>query len=247
MKTLLLSLICLQLGLSVSSAQIIVRETKSSGLGPSNLSRERDAFYLEDVTSKPMKLKVKQDAIVYNNLAAERRLGVIPAGTVVSVMAINEKAIRVRGRAEHDDVSGWIGKGFLQEIDPKVMENLQKMLARQKLVEELISKHEVAIGMTVAEVERVLGAPSKRSSRLDKAGRTEVYEYIAYKLVPQQLAQRDFRTGQVYYTTVTTKVETGRKTISFENGVASSIEETQERGPGIRNIPLPIEIDMLAQ
>lgn len=249
MKSFFLHLACLHLGLLSLTAQIIVRETRSSGLGSgtSSLSRERDAFYLEDVLNKPMKLKVKQDAIVYNNLAAERRMGVIPAGTTVSVVAVHERAIRVRGRAEHDDVSGWVGKPFLQEIDPKVLENLNKMMVRQKLVDELIAKKEVAIGMTVAEVERVLGSPNKRSSRMDKTGQVEVYEYIAYKLVPQQVAQRDFRTGQLVYTTVTTRVETGRKTIVFENNIATSIEETQDRSPAIRNVPVPLEIDLLAQ
>lgn len=223
-------------------------DTRSSALpAPSNLSREADALYLEDITTTPMQLKVKQDAVVYNNLAADRRLGLIPSGRMVSVVAINEKAIRVRGKAEHDNVSGWVGRAFLEEINPKVMENIQKMMERQKLVNELIQHRQVAMGMTSAEVEKVLGSPTKRSSHLDKTGSMETLEYITYKIVPQQISQRD-ATGQLFYTLVNTKVETGRKTLTFENNIVSSIEETVESKPGaIHTVPLPIELNLIPQ
>lgn len=228
-------------------AQTIVREAHVSGIGSSsNLTREKDALYLEDMLKKPIRLKVKSDAVVYNNLVAERRLGVIPAGTVVNVIAVNERALRVRGKAEHADVSGWVGKAFLEELDPRVTENLTKMLERQKLVEELIHKKIVALGMTSAEVERVLGPPSKRTSRVDKGGQFEVYDYIAYKLVPQQVAQRD-QTGQIFYTLVNTKVETGRRSVTFENHIVSAIEESEQKGGRSSVVPFPIEIDLLSQ
>lgn len=228
-------------------AQTIVRETHVSGIGSnSNLTRERDALYLEDVLKKPIRLKVKSDAVVYNNLVAERRLGVIPSGTVVNVIAVNERALRVRGKAEHADVSGWVGKAFLEALDPRVTENLTKMLERQKLVEELIQKKIVALGMTSAEVERVLGPPSKRTSRVDKGGQYEVYDYIAYKLVPQQVAQRD-QTGQIFYTLVSTKVEIGRRSVTFENHIVSAIEESEQKGGRSSVVPVPIEIDLLSQ
>ena len=229
------------------AAQTIVRETQVTGIGSgSHLTREKDALYLEDVLKKPIRLKVKSDAVVYNNLVAERRLGVIPAGTVVNVIAVNDRALRVRGKAEHADVSGWVGKSFLEELDPRVTENLTKMLERQKLVEELIQKKIVALGMTSAEVERVLGPPSKRTSRVDKGGQFEVYDYIAYKLVPQQVAQRD-QTGQIFYTLVNTKVETGRRSVTFENHIVSAIEESEQRGGRSSVVPAPIEIDLLSQ
>lgn len=233
-----------------AQAQIIQRvepRKESSGLhGTSNLSREKDAIYVEDFLQKPLRLKVTKEAVVYNNLSAERRLGVIPVGRLVSIVALSDKAYRVRGKAEHDDVSGWIGKANLETLDPKVAENLNKMIERQKLVDELIKQKEVALGMTVAEVERVLGVPTKRSTRVDKTGRQEVYEYITYRQVPQQTMQRD-SAGRLYQATVYVKVESGRKTISFENEVVSSIEESEGAAPGgaRKIVPGPIEIDML--
>lgn len=229
-----------------------VEPRKDSGASPllsaSNLSREKDAVYVEDFLRKPLRLKVVKEAVVYNNLAAERRLGVIPAGRLVSVVALSEKAYRVRGRAEHDDVSGWIGKANLETLDPKVTENLNKMIERQKLVDELIKRKEVALGMTSAEVEQVLGTPTKRSSRVDKEGRQEVYEYITYKQVPQQTAQRD-ATGRLFYATIYVKVESGRKTVTLQNDVVSSLEESEGLAPGAARkiVPLPVEIDLLQQ
>ena len=236
------------LGMVSLPAQIITRESRSSaGVGStaSSLGREEGALYLEDVLKKPLRMKVKADAVVYNTVSAERRLGVIPAGTTVNVVAISERALRVRGRAEHDDVSGWVGRAFMEELDPKLTENLTKMMERQKLVEELIHQKAVAIGMTTAEVEQALGTPNKRSSRVDKSGQVEIYDYITYKIVPQQVPQRD-QTGQVFYTIVNTKVETGRRSITFENRIVSAIEENQEKGAKSGIVPMPIEIDLLS-
>jgi hypothetical protein len=225
-------------------AQIVRKPDERSGT--SSLSREKDALYMEDVSAKPLKLKTLKDAVVFGDLQGQRRLGVIPAGRLVTLDAIHDKAYRVRGRAEHDDVSGWVGKSFLESLDPKVLENISKMAERHKLVEELIRKKEVAMGMTTAEAERVLGAPTKRSSRVDKAGKVETYEYVTYKNVPQQVTQRD-ALGRLYNTVVYVKVESGRKTLTFENGIVSSIETSETNVPagGARIVPGPIEIDMM--
>lgn len=249
MKVILIALVGCLLVPPEIRAQKFSTETRGaiSRRTSSSLSKEPDAFYLEDILPKPMKLKVKTEAVVYNNLSAERRLGVISAGTIVSVVAINEKAIRVRGKAQHAEVSGWVGKSHLQEIDPKVLETLNKMHVRHKLVEALIAKKLVAIGMTSQEVERVLGAPTKRTNRTTKAGQTETLEYISCKLVTHRVPTRDAQTGQTFYTPVTTKVETGRTTLTMEGNVVTSIEETQDHSAPLRTVPLPIEIDRLAQ
>ncbi len=227
-----------------ASAQITIREDRhASG---SNLSREKDALYVEDILPKPMRLKVTKEAVVYNTLTGERRLGVIPAGRIVSVVALHEKAIRVRGRAEHDDVSGWVAKASLQEIDPQVMDRITRMVERHRQVEELIRNREVALGMTPEEVERVLGKPTRTSSKLDKTGQSVVYEYVMYRSVPQRTAMRD-QFGRIFYTTTYVKMETGRRTVAFENGTAASIEESTDHSGPYKVVPMPVEIDLLRQ
>jgi len=232
-------------GSGLIRAQTIVREDRRTT--GSNLSREKDAIYVEDVLPKPMRLKVVKEAVVYNTLAGERRLGVIPPGRIVTVVALHEKAIRVRGRAEHDDVSGWVAKSSLQEIDPQVMEKITQMVERHRLVEELIKNREIALGMTPEEVERVLGRPTRTSSRLDKTGQSLVYEYIVYRSVPQRTPMRD-QFGRLYYATTYVKVESGRKTVTFENSLVASIEESAgNAGGAYKVVPMPLEIDLLRQ
>ena len=57
-------------------------------------------------------------------------------------------------------VSGWVSPRLLGSKDKDFVENLKKVYERQKVVRELIAKHEVAIGMSVEEVGASLGKPT---------------------------------------------------------------------------------------
>ena len=216
----------------VLSAQVWQKKSK--------LVREKGAIYLEEFLSAPLKLKVLKAANAYSTVKGKRYLGTIRAGQTVTVLAVHDRAFRVRGIAQQGQIVGWIGPTFLEKTEPDFVENLKKAHARAVEVAELIARKEVALGMNMDEVEASLGRPTKKSSQVNKEGRTDTYEYISYKRVPQTHLTTD-RFGRVYRSTTYLLVETGKVSIDFTDDVVVSISES-ERNPRdrIRAVPAPI-------
>jgi hypothetical protein len=209
----------------------------------SNLTREKGAIYVEDFTSEPIKLRVKASAPVYGTLQGQRSLGVLLPDQLATLVAFSEKACRVRSRARHGDVVGWVGIKYLEAREPDFFDKLTRMAERQKQVEELIDRKEVAIGMTADEVLQAMGKPDAESSRVDSNSEALTFQYITYDRVPQRNLVRD-RFGRLYQTITYIKVETGRFTVNFDNGLVSSIESTRGK-PNFSNAKIvvpPIDV-----
>lgn len=219
-----------------------------AGLEKSKLTKEEGAIYLEDFLDQPIKVKITQVAAVYSNLTAERWLGNLIAGREAELLAVSEKAYRVRGRAQQGQVAGWISKSAVEGIDKKMEENLVKLHQRQVLVDDLIAKHQVALGMTMAEVAASLGKPDASSAKVDKDGQQAVFDYITYERVPQTSISYD-QFGRAFQSTTYIKVPTGKVSLSFKDELVASIEESegselavQGGGAGVRIVPPPILI-----
>ncbi len=214
-------------------------------LGDSNLVKEDGAVYVEELLDRPLTVQVVKAAAVYSNLTAERWLGNLLPGRKAELLAISEKAYRIRGRAKQGQVAGWVAKSAIEGIDADTEKKLVLFYERQLLVQDLIAKNQVALGMTVAEVEASLGKPDARNSKVDKDGRKDVLEYITYQRVPQTSYVRD-RFGQLIPTTIYIKVPTGKVSLSFENELVASIEESEGAeiagGGNVRIVPPPILI-----
>ena len=211
---------------------------------PSALSREKGALYLEDATEKEIRLVTTSEASVFSTLRGERRLGVIPAGRSVTIVAVSNTALRVRGRAVHDNVVGWIARSAATPIDEKFISHVRAAGERRQAVDALIAKKEIAVGMTPEEVEAALGPPSERNSRVDAQGRRDSLNYITYRTVSQQVLQYD-QYGRPYYTLIPQKLETGRRSVDFVNGLVASYTESErlrQRGNG-RFVPPPIILE----
>ena len=212
----------------------------------SNLSEEPGTLNVEDLLDDPIRLRVLNDnAPIYYQVDMKRQLGFMARGTEVRIIALGENdRYKVRGKARHGEVSGWMRIQDMASVDPNFAENLRNMFARQKMVKALVEAHEVALGMTADEVQASIGRPHQKSSKLDAAGRQETFEYITYDKVPQKILRRD-QFGRLYHATVYVKVETGRLAIKFTDGVVSSIEET-EGNPlpqgGVKQVVPPINI-----
>lgn len=228
---------------AVAEAQLRVVPIRKSKADreETSLNREDGAVYLEGLVKKEIKLRVTQAAPIYTTLAADRWLGNLPPQEVI-LLAISEKAYRVRGRAKQGQVAGWVGRGMIEGLDQEFEANLAKLHERQLLVADLIDKKQVALGMTQEEVMESLGPPSKRNAKVDAGGQTSNFEYITYDRVPQSTTALD-RFGRPYQTVTYLEVETGKVNIGFEKGVVSSIEESEgvDRQAGaVRIVPPPI-------
>jgi hypothetical protein len=205
---------------------------------------EPGAIYVEDILPKPVRLAVLAESVIYYQGDMQRPLGAMAPGTPVLLVAMTENAYKVRGRARHGDVAGWMRMQDLKSQDPQLAEKLRAFYDRQKKVDELIAHKQVALGMTSAEVEMSLGRPTRRSTKITAAGRDEVLEYSIYDKVPQVTTGRD-GFGNLVQTTIYVKVEVGRLTIGFQDGAVNEINETMGNplgNGGVQMVPAPVTV-----
>lgn len=205
------------LGDTVLTAQTV------GGRGTSLLD-EPGTINVEQLLPQPVKLKVAHEAIIYYNADFQRALGNMAPGTVVTLIALSDAGYRVRGRARHADVSGWMRPGDLVSSDPDLQANLKKVYERHVKVRELIASKQVAVGMTRSEVEESMGRPTRSSSKVSADGREDMMEYSVFERVPQAVTGRD-ETGQLVQSIIYVRVETGTLTVQLKDDVVESIEE----------------------
>jgi hypothetical protein len=190
----------------------------------SKLADEPGTITVEGLLPKPVVVKIPAEATIYYNADFQRPLGTMAPGTIVTLVALGDTAYRVRGRARHGDVSGWLKPTDVIHPDPNLHANLKKVYDRQIQVQDLIAKKEVALGMTQDEVGLSLGKPTRTSSKLSAQGRDDTYEYAIFERVPQTVTGRD-AIGNIVQSIIYVKVETGTLSIHFKNAIVDSIEE----------------------
>lgn len=214
------------------------------GKTKSSLPVEAGTIAIEGLLPKPVTLKVRQEAPVYFHAKMDRAAGSMAAGTIVTLIGLSDTAYRIRGRARHGDVAGWMRPGDLLSPDPNLAANMKNLYERQKQVQELIDAHQVALGMTYDEVQAAMGRPTRKSSKITAAGREDKLEYAVFDKVPQVMTGRD-ASGQLVQNVVYVKVETGTLSITFKDGTAEAIEETKGNplgGGAVKIVPNPIFI-----
>ena len=139
--------------------------------------REAGAIYLSDFGQKPLRLKVLRPAPCYFDIGMTRYAGTLRFPQTVQVEAFADNGCRIRGNAQQGGVAAWIPYSELEPLPEGLLANLKRSEERRRVVDALIARNEVAIGMTIAEVGRSLGKPQKvtiapMSKELDKFGST---------------------------------------------------------------------------
>ena len=210
----------------------------------SSLHDEPGTITLEGLLAKPIRLTVKQESTIYYQAIMDRALGSMAAGTPVTLVAMSDTAYRVRGRARHGDVAGWMRAEDLILPDPQLPQKLKAHFDRQQKVAALIENRQIGIGMTRDEVQQSLGKPTRTTSKLTAAGREEKLEYAVFEKVPQTVVGRA-PDGQLVQSVIYVKVEVGTLSISFKDSLVEAIEETKGnplRGTGVQIVPVPIMV-----
>lgn len=207
----------------------------------SSLPPEPGTMDVEDLLTKPVMLKILREAPVYTRSTLDHALGSMAPGTQVKLVGLADHACRVRGRARHGDVSGWVRLADLQLPDPDLLANVRKLHDRQRQVEDMIARKQVALGMTAEEVTASLGKPKRKSTKITQTGREEKFEYVVYERVPQYTTGLD-PFGRPVQSVVYLKVETGNLAVTLKDNVVDSIEETKGNPlgeGGVKIVPGP--------
>lgn len=207
-------------------------------------STEPGTIYVEDILPKKVMLSVLVESVIYYQSDLQRALGSMATGTPVQLVAMSDNGYKVRGRARHGDVAGWMKMVDLKSTDPKLPEKLKAFYERQKKVDELIASHQVALGMTTEEVKLSMGKPTQKTAKITATGKTETLAYSIYDRVPQIVTGRD-ALGNFVQNTIYVKVEVGRLNLSFQNNAVSEIEESVGNplgDGGVKIVPGPIVV-----
>jgi hypothetical protein len=220
---------CLAFALSLflalpALAQIKRAERKSL------LDQDPDVVYFEEESKKPIMLGVIKEAPVYSDKEGKVKLGTLKADQTVRLEAMTERAYKVRGKGTSDGISGWVPPWAFSSKDPKFVENLKLLYARNIQVQKLIDAHQVAVGLTMEEVTKSLGTPTKTTMRKTGEGQSGRWEFIDYEEVKNYANVRDPITGQIFRQLISvTQIEKGKTAVEFENGMVSAVEESEDR------------------
>ena len=99
--------------------------------------------------------------------------------------AFSDFGCRIRGNAQQGGVAAWVPYNELEPLPEGLLANLKKSEERRKIVDELVAKNEVAIGMTIDERGRLRQATEGHQSRRSRKGRRRSGSSFKDDLVPQ--------------------------------------------------------------
>lgn len=231
------------LTLALSSLLLLMTATHLiAATAKSRLNSDPNVLYFEQLKIKPITLTAKQATFGYATKKGGRKLGTYQAGTQLTLIAMTHNAYKVVGMARNGKVRGWIAPAHVEAKDPAFAVNIKKFYERQMKINELIANHDVAIGMTIDEVQRSLGEPTTKETRISEHGRSGKWEFIQAKEQKHYNYFRDPYNGMIYKRfSHTTVEEKSRLTVEFKDEVVSSIVAKENgQAPKIKIIAPPI-------
>jgi hypothetical protein len=231
-----LEMVLLLAALITAPLQAQIQRTERKSL----LDADPDVVYMEHAVPKPVELNVVKEAAVFSDKEGKHRLGTLKANQVVHLEAISEKSYRVRGQGTHDGIAGWVAPWAFSSNDPEFVAHLKQLFERQIQVQRLIADQKIAVGMTLEEVTRSRGNPTKTALRKTANGQSGRWEYIDYEDVKNYVTEVDGRTGIAYRRLVSvTRVERGKTGVEFTDNLVTAIEESENRQGGDARIIIP--------
>ncbi len=206
----------------------------------SKLIPEKGAVYLEGLVSQELKVQINQAGPAYSDVNGKRWIGNVNPNQVAVLLAVSDRAYRVKAQAQQGQIAGWVSKGIITGVPDGFEEKLVKYHERYEIVRQLIDNKQVALGMSTDEVIASIGPPDAKSSHLDANSRLDTFEFISYTRTPQEyVVYNNF--GIPTIGTRYVEVESGRVTINFTNNLVSSISETAglnfNQGVPLNNVP----------
>ncbi|MFY8215562.1 MAG: hypothetical protein ACOVMP_03060 [Chthoniobacterales bacterium] len=210
----------------ISAALLIALVGGPSHAAQAPVVRDPGVIYLADFDLKPVKLRVLEAAPTSFDHTGTRYAGTLKAGQDVELQAVGENLFRVRGRAQQGQILAWVSPDFLSALPDGFITSLRASNDRRIAVENLIAKREVAIGMTLEEVERSIGRPTKRSTRTNSDRTEHTWEYVRYQNIPQQTTVVG-SDGVATIGTVWVKTPVGTLTLNFSDGIVASMDESE--------------------
>ncbi len=205
------------------------------------LDSEPGVIYLAQTLKVPIKLMVIKEASVFSDKEGKIRLGYLKADQTVELEGMTEKAYRVRGQSRtNNGIVGWVGPHAFSHPQEDFVAKLKQLYERQIMVNKIIEEQGIAIGMTLDEVNKSRGKPTKTSVRRTIKGEAGSWEYIDYDEVKHYITRVDPVSGQAFrQLSHVTREETGKTLVEFKDGLVTALQEDEDNGPGNIRIIIP--------
>jgi hypothetical protein len=156
-------------------------------------------------------------------------------GQTVEVIGLSETRDHVKTRLATGPAQGWVDAGALEFPPTELVARLRERREKEEAHRELVERHEVAAGMTRAEVRASLGKPDRISRIRVEQGDEEQWCYITYRYAPRYVRRYD-PAGQLRQVVSYRRERAGQRVVTFRN---DEVVEIAEKPMGPSAAPAP--------
>lgn len=192
------------------------------------------------------RLKLPMATTLFETRRADRVLVRLSAGHEVVVLAMDAHGLKVQAHGPHGPLRGWVSRKLATGENPAANTALENWYRRELAVAALADRRQAALNLTAAEMERIFGAPTRRTLALPQGGqgpRVENLEWIrTEKLELDKTLGGGILGLDKNSPLARPEIETGRLTAECRDGVVVSLDGTLEPGTpaAATEIPAPL-------
>jgi hypothetical protein len=200
--------------------------------------RDVDLIHLGESQQPTLRLKVLHRTTVSASRDGVGVLGNLAEGQAVEVIELGEKQCYVSARVATGAVQGWVDAQALEAAPEELLAQLHTRNEDAEAHRRLISRHEVAVGMTRAEVRASLGKPDRTYRLRTRQGDQEMWSYVIYQYVPHYSSKVD-DSGVLRRLVSYRREPFGRKSITFQGDQVADISDGQGNKPDAPSVIVP--------
>ncbi len=186
--------------------------------------RRADMIPLAELKQPPLHLKVSRQASITSLRDSKKVIAQVLPGQTVEVVELGETQYSVKARTATAHAEGWIAADAMEAPPIELQEKLRQRRAQAEERRDLIERHEVAVGMTSAEVRASLGKPDRTTRSRTRLGDEEQWFYVNYKYTPHYVQQQK-EAGPFNHTLSYGRVPTGHRIITFRQDQVVEISD----------------------
>lgn len=176
-------------------------------------------------TDQALTLPLTISLPLFDTRQAQRVLVRLPQDQNLFVLAMDRFGLKVRGEGKNGPITGWISQKAAFQNDQKALDSLSALYQRQQIVERLVLLKKVAVGMTLSELTRIMGPPTKHQISAETGNRLETLVWS--RTGPVDLTESLEDSG-LSIPAIHIVVEKERMTARLEEGVATVIHSDFE-------------------
>ena len=192
--------------------------------------RYDDVIYLDDAHEPTLHLKVLRRTPINVSRDPQSLDAYLAEGQTVDVIGLGETQYYVSGRTATGLTEGWVDARSIEAPPSELLVRLREHHEEAQTRRKLIQQHEVAVGMTRADVRASLGKPDRITRVHTRQGDQEQWLYTTYQYTPLYTQYND-EIGRQRHVVSYHRQVSGHKTIMFQNNQVGEIVDEQEEKP----------------